>query len=58
MAVTSQRLWVREPNADPLIAKLEAVQWAMRELGRYTIPAPEVLVPVTDPAHILVLHDC
>ena len=43
---------------DPLIAKLEAVRWAVRALGRYTVPAPEVYVAVPDPAHILVLHDC
>ena len=43
---------------DPLIAKLEAARWAVRALGRYTVPAPEVDVVVSDPAHILVLHDC
>ena len=43
---------------DPLLANLEAAQWAVRALGRYTVPAPEVHVAISDPAHILVLHDC
>ena len=44
VAVASSRLRAREPTANPLIAKLEAMRWAVRELGRYTVPALAVLV--------------
>ena len=34
LMVASRRLRARDPNVDPLNAKLEAVWWAVRELGR------------------------
>ena len=58
MVVVSHRLELKEPNKDPLIAQLEATIWALRVLGRYTVPVPVVYVVTDKAAHIVVLNDC